>query len=160
MIAVDRRLILLSGLFCILALAASASHAQIKSADSIPQANLIEPGDFAEQLKKSAALPKPVILHVGFRKLYAQAHIPGSDYAGPGGDEDGLKSLSERVEKLPKDTSIVIYCGCCPWGHCPNVAAAFAKLKDMGFSQVKVLHIAENFGTDWVDKGYATITSP
>jgi thiosulfate/3-mercaptopyruvate sulfurtransferase len=159
MIAFDRRLILLTGLLCILATAAPVSHAQIKSAASIPEANLLEPADLADQLKKSN-LPKPVILHVGFRNLYAQAHIPGSDYAGPGGDDDGLKSLTERVEKLPKDTSIVIYCGCCPWSRCPNVAAAFAKLKDMGFTQVKVLHIAENFGTDWVDKGYTTITSP
>ena len=159
MIAFDRRLILITGFTCILAAAAGVSHAQIKSAASIPEANLIEPAEFADQLKKNG-LPKPVILHVGFRNLYAQAHIPGSDYAGPGGDDDGLKSLVERVEKLPKDTSIVIYCGCCPWSRCPNVAAAFAKLKDMGFTQVKVLHIAENFGTDWVDKGYASVTSP
>ena len=159
MIAFNRRLILMTGLTCILAAAAGVSHAQIKSAASIPEANLIEPAEFADQLKKNG-LPKPVILHVGFRNLYAQAHIPGSDYAGPGGDDDGLKSLVERVEKLPKDTSIVIYCGCCPWSRCPNVAAAFAKLKDMGFTQVKVLHIAENFGTDWVDKGYASVTSP
>ena len=159
MIAFNRRLILMTGLTCILAAAAGVSHAQIKSAASIPEANLIEPAEFADQLKK-IALPKPVILHVGFRNLYAQAHIPGSDYAGPGGDDEGLKSLVERVEKLPKDTSIVIYCGCCPWSRCPNVAAAFAKLKDMGFTQVKVLHIAENFGTDWVDKGYTSITSP
>ena len=159
MIAFDRRLILMTGFTCILAAAAGVSHAQIKSAAAIPAANLIEPAEFAAQLKKNG-LPKPVILHVGFRNLYAQAHIPGSDYAGPGGDDEGLKSLVERVEKLPKDTSIVIYCGCCPWSRCPNVAAAFAKLKDMGFTQVRVLHIAENFGTDWVDKGYASITSP
>ncbi len=159
MIAFDRRLILKTGLACFLAAATGVSRAQIKSPASIPATNLIEPADFAEQLKKTS-VPKPVILHVGFRNLYAQAHIPGSDYAGPGGDEDGLKSLAERVEKLPKDISIVIYCGCCPWSRCPNVAAAFAKLTDMGFTQVKVLHIAENFGTDWVDKGYASITSP
>jgi hypothetical protein len=30
----------------------------------------------------------------------------------------------------------------------------------MGFTQVKVLHIAENFGTDWVDKGYPAVLSP
>jgi thiosulfate/3-mercaptopyruvate sulfurtransferase len=159
MITFDRRMILLTISFCILSAAAGISNAQIKSASSIPAANLIEPSDLAGLLKKSAQ-PKPVILHVGFRKFYAQAHIPDSDYAGPGGDDEGLKSLSERVEKIPKDASIVIYCGCCPWSRCPNVAAAFAKLVDMGFTQVKVLHIADNFGTDWVDKGYPSITSP
>jgi thiosulfate/3-mercaptopyruvate sulfurtransferase len=159
MITFERRLILSTILFCALSAAAAISHAQIKSASSIPEANLIEPADLVALLKKPA-VQRPLILHVGFRKLYAQAHIPDSDYAGPGGDEDGLKSLSERVEKIPKDASIVIYCGCCPWSRCPNVAAALAKLSDMGFTQVKVLHIADNFGTDWVDKGYPTITSP
>jgi thiosulfate/3-mercaptopyruvate sulfurtransferase len=159
MFAFDRRLIFLTGLFCILAATANISHAQMKPASSIPAANLIEPADLAKDMKDPAIQP-PVILHVGFRKLYAQAHIKGSDYAGPGGDDEGLKSLSERVEKIPKDTSIVIYCGCCPWSRCPNVAAAFAKLRDMGFTQVKVLHIAENLGTDWVDKGYPAVVSP
>jgi hypothetical protein len=27
----------------------------------------------------------------------------------------------------------------------------------MGFSNVKVLYVANNFGTDWVDKGYPTV---
>jgi len=26
----------------------------------------------------------------------------------------------------------------------------------MGFTNVKVLYIADNFGADWVDKGYPT----
>lgn len=159
MFVFDRRTIFLTGLFCMLAATANISHAQMKPASSIPLANLIEPAELAGQMKNPKA-QIPVILHVGFRKLYAQAHITGSDYAGAGGDEDGLKSLSERVEKVPKDAAIVIYCGCCPWSHCPNVAAAFAKLRDMGFTQVKVLHIADNLGTDWVDKGYPAVINP
>jgi hypothetical protein len=27
----------------------------------------------------------------------------------------------------------------------------------MGFTKVKVLYIADNFGTDWVDKGYPSV---
>jgi rhodanese-related sulfurtransferase len=135
------------------------ARAGTKPAASIPAADVIQPADLAAQLK-NPALPKPVVLHVGFRKLYQQAHIPGSDYAGPGGDEDGLKTLAERVAKLPKDGLIVIYCGCCPWSRCPNIAAAYDKLHDMGFTQVRALYIADNFGADWVDKGYAAVTSP
>ena len=48
----------------------------------------------------------------------------------------------------------MIYCGCCPWSHCPNVAAAYDTLHALGFTQVKVLYIAENFGDDWVNQGY------
>jgi hypothetical protein len=27
-------------------------------------------------------------------------------------------------------------------------------MKSLGFTRLKVLYIAENFGADWVDKGY------
>jgi thiosulfate/3-mercaptopyruvate sulfurtransferase len=50
----------------------------------------------------------------------------------------------------------VLYCGCCPWSHCPNVHTAYQELQALGFTSVKVLYIADDFGTDWVDKGYPT----
>jgi arsenite-transporting ATPase len=59
-----------------------------------------------------------------------------------------------RVAKLAKDTPIVIYCGCCPWSHCPNIAAAYNALRALGFTQVGVLYIADNFGDNWVNKGF------
>lgn len=160
MINPKRRLLLRAGLLVTVSgLVAGRARAEFRAASTIPAASLIQPADLAAELK-NPALPKAVLLHVGFRKLYAQAHIPGSDYAGPGGDNDGLKALSERVAKLPLDTPIVIYCGCCPWSHCPNVAAAYDALQNMGFRHVRVLQIAENFGADWVDKGYPSVTSP
>jgi hypothetical protein len=48
----------------------------------------------------------------------------------------------------------VLYCGCCPWGRCPNVGPAYKYLYDQGFTNVKVLYMANNFGDDWVAKGY------
>ena len=127
--------------------------AQHKPAASIPTADLIQPADLAANLK-SASAPKALILHVGFRTLYSQAHIPGSEFAGPASDDAGLQALRSRVAKLAKDSAIVIYCGCCPWDHCPNMAAAYDALRALGFTRVKALYIADNFGTDWVDKGY------
>ncbi len=124
-----------------------------KPASSIPAEFLVEPREFAAALHGQHN-PKPLILQVGFRTLYDQAHIPGAEYAGPANEDEGLRRLRDRVAGLPKDTPIVIYCGCCPWTRCPNVAAAFDTLHGLGFSHLQVLHIAENFGTDWVDKGY------
>jgi rhodanese-related sulfurtransferase len=124
-----------------------------KPASSIPAASLIQPGDLAAALR-SASAPKPLILQVGFRTLYVQAHIPDAEFVGAASDDKGLRGLRERVAALPKDAAIVIYCGCCPWNRCPNVGEAFAALHALGFSQLKVLYIADNFGTDWVDKGY------
>jgi hypothetical protein len=96
------------------------------------------------------------VIQVGSHVLYSQAHIPGSEYIGPASTEAGLKQLQQRVAPLPRATFIVLYCGCCPWSHCPNVKPADDALRGMGFTSVKILYIADNFGTNWVDKGYAT----
>ena len=68
----------------------------------------------------------------------------------------GSWALRQRVSQLPKDSAIVIYCGCCPWRKCPNIAAAYDALQALGFKNVKVMHIVEDFGTDWADKGFPT----
>jgi rhodanese-related sulfurtransferase len=124
-----------------------------KAASSIPKADLVQPAELAASLK-SASKAKPLLLHVGFHILYTQAHIPGSEFVGPASDDAGLQLLRNRVAKLPKDTAIVIYCGCCPWSDCPNIAAAYDALHALGFKQVKALFIADNFGTDWINHGY------
>ena len=131
------------------------AHADPIPASSIPDVDLMQPTEVAALLKSAGT--KPLILQVGFKKLYDQAHIPGSEYAAPAGDSDGLNLLRERVAKLSKGAPILIYCGCCPWSHCPNLGTAYQELHTLGFKHVKALHIAENFGKDWVDKGYPTI---
>ena len=130
-----------------------ASLALAQHADQIPAARLMQP-DALNQILSAKDGEKPLIIHVGFHKLYSQAHIPGSEYLGPGSSDEGLQALRKRVEKLPRDKFIVLYCGCCPWGHCPNVQPADAALQALGFKNVKVLYIANNLGADWVDKGY------
>ena len=102
----------------------------------------------------SARGPKPLIIQVGYRVLYLQAHIPGSEYVGPASSTEGIRKLRNRVAALPRTQSIVLYCGCCPWEKCPNIAPSYKELRDMGFKDVKALYIARNFGSDWVDKGY------
>lgn len=121
--------------------------------DAIPRAQLITPEELAKSLQ-SAKDKKPLLFHVGPHTLYAQAHIPGSEYIGAGSSDAGQQKLRERVKSLPHSTAIVIYCGCCPWSHCPNVHPAYQELRSLGFTNVKVLYIADNFGTDWVNKDY------
>jgi len=123
-------------------------------ASSIPAGALIKPAELAASLR--AASPKPLLLQVGFRVLYDRAHIPDSEYAGPAREPQGLKLLTDRVSPLPRDSALVIYCGCCPWSHCPNIAAAYQALTGLSFTHVKVLFIDDNFGTNWADKGYPT----
>ena len=122
-------------------------------ASSIPSSRLIQPADLVQALQSPGG-EKPVLIQVGSHVLYSQAHIPGSKYIGPAASASGLEQLRRRVVSLPKNKYIVLYCGCCPWDHCPNVKPADDALRALGFTNVKVLYIANNFGTDWVDKGY------
>ena len=113
---------------------------------------LIQPKELAEVLAKDGA--KPVIIQVGPNVMYRSKHISGAVYAGPGSKQEGLDMLKAAVAKYPKDRNIVLYCGCCPWDRCPNVAPAMALLKDLGYTKVKAMYVKENFKTDWVDPGY------
>ena len=146
------------GLFLLLLTAVGVTQNPQTPASELPpgSSQLISPEDLVKVLQ-SPQKARPLILNVGPWLLYRQAHIPDSEYIGAGSDKQALERLKTRVKSLPHNESIVLYCGCCPWSHCPNVLPAFKELSAMGFSNVKVLYIAGNFGTDWVDKGYPTI---
>ena len=116
---------------------------------------LIQAQELASILQAGKA--KPIILNVGPRMLYNQAHIPGAEYIGAGSEPQAREALRARVKSLPKKQAIVLYCGCCPWSHCPNVHPAYKELFELGYTNVKVLYIANNFGADWVSRGYPTV---
>ncbi len=122
-------------------------------ASAIPASRLINPEELVKVLQTTKG-EKPLMIQVGSHVLFEQAHIPGSEYIGPASSESGLQQLRKRVEALPRTKFIVLYCGCCPWGHCPNVKPAGDALRALGFTNVKVLYIPDNFGANWVDKGY------
>ncbi len=128
---------------------------QFQSAASLSPSVQIQPAELVKVLQSGK--PKPVIINVGPKSLYLQAHIPGAEFIGPGSDPEAIKQLRARVQSLRHSSAIVIYCGCCPWIHCPNVAPAYMALKSFGFTNVKVLYIADNIGTDWVYKGYPSV---
>ena len=127
------------------------------SALSIPTVQRMLPADLNRLLRTPEA-EKPLVLQVGSRVMYDQARIPGADYAGPGSTQQGLKLLHDRVAKLPRRTLIVIYCGCCPWDHCPNIGPAYHELLQMGFKNVKALYLENNFGADWANRGFPVAT--
>ena len=110
----------------------------------------MQPAELAARLSA-----KPAIFYVGPNVLYRSKHIPSAVFAGPGGKADGLALLKAAVEKLPRDREIVIYCGCCPWDHCPNIKPAMAMLAEMGFTNAKALYSAGQLQEpNWIDKGY------
>jgi len=130
-----------------------ASAAYAFQATLIPTTRLINPDELVKILQSSKG-QKPLMIQVGSHVLYSQAHIPGSEYIGPANSESGLQQLRKRLESMPRNKFIVLYCGCCPWSHCPNVKPADDALRALGFTNVRALYVANNFGADWVDKGY------
>jgi thiosulfate/3-mercaptopyruvate sulfurtransferase len=114
---------------------------------------------YAEELNR--LLPevnagKITLIHVGFGVTYRMGHIPGSQYAGPASQPDGVGALKKLVAHLSHNQQIVLYCGCCPWDHCPNIWPAYGALRGMGFTNVKLLKIPQRFYDDWTAKGFPT----
>jgi hypothetical protein len=105
-------------------------------------------------LNKELSNPRtaPTVLFVGFERLFAAGHIKGARFHGSGGNPAGLQQIKAWAARLPRTTNLVIYCGCCPLEHCPNVRPAFTALRDLGFSKLRVLLLPTGFETDWAEK--------
>jgi rhodanese-related sulfurtransferase len=117
-------------------------------------AQVEQPEALAARMKQKPG--EPVIIQIGFETLYRSNHISKSDYAGPASTPQGLETLRKKLSTIPKDTDVVLYCGCCPFDKCPNVQPAFKLAKDMGFTKVKVLMIEKNLNDNWISKGFPT----
>ncbi|MHB1686511.1 MAG: rhodanese-like domain-containing protein [Ignavibacteriaceae bacterium] len=131
----------------------SSKEKTSKLSDKLSVKQTITPSALANELKHSN-YTKPYVLQIGFSFLYNQEHITGSKYAGPASKDEGIDMIKKDVKSLPKKTEIVIYCGCCPWDHCPNVRPAYKALVDLGFTNVKALYLPDDFQQDWKDKGF------
>ncbi len=110
--------------------------------------DLIQPAELASILanKKSK---KPVILNIGVVE-----NIAGSKNIGAASKAENLNTLKENLKNLPKNSSLVIYCGCCPFDKCPNIRPAFNLMKSMGFVNGRLLNIPVNLKQNWINKGY------
>jgi len=109
---------------------------------------LYAPSDLAATINDKDA-KQPVIYSIG-----PSAYIKGSIDIGDTKEKANLDKLKEQVNKLPKNTDIVIYCGCCPFEHCPNIRPAFELLAKMKFTNYKLLNLEHNIKIDWINKGY------
>jgi thiosulfate/3-mercaptopyruvate sulfurtransferase len=125
----------------------------VRASDPWTSAQLVKPDELAALLKGPEA-KRPLLFHVGFRALFKEGAIPGSRYVGPCSKSEGLAALKGAVAKLPRDRRIVVYCGCCPWGDCPNMRPAYQALRTMGFKNASALYVVKNLDADWVAKGY------
>ena len=112
---------------------------------------LLAPGDLAMTITDPKA-KQPILFSVGPGAL-----IKGSIDIGPASASANLAKFRQRLDHWAKDANIVIYCGCCPFEHCPNIRPAFSLLNQMNFTHQKLLNLEHNIKIDWINKGYPVI---
>jgi rhodanese-related sulfurtransferase len=124
------------------------SNQTLDKKDNWTQKDLIEPSALAAILANSKAI-QPKIFNIG-----VVDNIKGAINMGGVSEKENLQKLSSALSKLPKNTFIVVYCGCCPFDRCPNIRPAVNLLKTMGFTNGKLLNLPTNMKQNWIDKGY------
>lgn len=117
-------------------------------------AQTVKPADLLKEMADTKDTNRPVIVCSGFRILYEGAHVPGAVFHGSASKPEGLDDLKKWAQGIPRSSNVVVYCGCCPFDHCPNIRPAFEALRSMGFTHLRVLILPDNFAKDWVGKGY------
>jgi len=109
---------------------------------------LISPEALAQKLK-STGKELPVILNFGVER-----NIKNAIEIGLVSSPKVAEKLKLDAAKMDKKKETVIYCGCCTMENCPNVRNSFNKLKELGFTNIKVLNIPTDLNIDWIEKGY------
>lgn len=142
---------------CILFLYAStAGNAQtfsnnkqsLDNQDRWTKKDLIQPFELAAVIANPRA-KQAVIFNIG-----VVDDIKGAKNMGGASEKANLQKLNTTLKGLPKETFLVVYCGCCPFEKCPNIRPAFNLMKSMGFSNGRLLNLPVNLKQDWIAKGY------
>ena len=124
------------------------SFSKQKGKEPWTEKQLMPPSELAKIINNGNK-PATYIYSVGPAGL-----IKNSIDIGEGRDKNNIAKLKKEVSKLPKDANIVIYCGCCPFGDCPNIRPTFSLLNEMNFTNHKLLNLPKNLKVDWIDEGY------
>ena len=111
---------------------------------------LIEPSELASIITSNP--DSVIIISVGPFNT-----IPGGIHTGMAGDKEGIEKFKTQLSTIDKNSKIVIYCGCCPFEHCPNVRPALDALKEMNFTNYYLLDLPENIKINWIDEGYPVV---
>ena len=140
-------MVLVAGLFMLIG-AKTKQSATLSPEEPWNSNQILAPADLAKILTDPSK-KQPIVFCIGPGAL-----IKGSIDIGPAKDSSNLKKFQSQLSQIPKDAAIVIYCGCCPFEHCPNVRPAFRLLNQMKFTNHKLLNLEHNIRTDWINLGY------
>jgi hypothetical protein len=112
------------------------------------ESDLIQPSALASEINHPKTHPL-LIFNIG-----VAGNIKGSRNFGGVSELNNLEEFKKVLKKLPLNTSFVYYCGCCPFERCPNIRPAYKLVKEMGFTQAKLLNLNTNLKTDWMAMKY------
>jgi thiosulfate/3-mercaptopyruvate sulfurtransferase len=137
-------------LFAFIAISTIAFAFKIHSIENDPwrKDQLIEPFELAKVINDKSS-KKPIIYSIG-----PGGNIKDNIEMGAAQEKENIDNLKIALSKLDKKTEIVIFCGCCPFEHCPNIRPAFNLVTEMKFTNYKLLNLSHNLKVDWIDKGY------
>lgn len=107
---------------------------------------LLQPEKLADMISKKE--------NVKIYNIGVVENIKGAVNIGGASKTENLEKFRKALKGLPKKQAIVIYCGCCPMGKCPNIRPAFKLLTEEKFTNIKLLDLPDNIKIDWIDKGY------
>ncbi len=124
------------------------SESLFKKENPWKESDLIQPLRLAAILENPKA-KQPMIYNIGVSN-----DILHTKNVGAASETENLEKFKKQLTLLPKNTYIVIYCGCCPFEKCPNIRPAFTALQSLGFTNAKLLNLPVNLQTNWVKKGY------
>lgn len=116
--------------------------------DNWTQKDLIEPSALA------AIISNPKAKQAQIFNIGVVEDIKGAKNMGGVSEKENLERFKNTLSTLPKNTFLVVYCGCCPFEKCPNIRPAIGLIKSMGFSNGKLLNLQTNIKQNWIDKGY------
>jgi hypothetical protein len=134
-------------LLIFISIVSSTTYCHAQGAITWTEKQLIEPSELANIItnKKDSI----VIVSVGPFNT-----IPNAINIGMVSEKGGLEKFKTQLNAIDRNKTIVIYCGCCPYEHCPNVRPALDALKQMNFTNYYLLDLPNNIKINWIDKGY------
>lgn len=141
------KIILIIKLFIVTCILGSGFTSKAQNPNNWTNKQLMEPSQLASVLKSGKSIP--LIFNIG-----PAATIPHSIDIGMVKDKANIDKLKKELSRVSKKTRIVVYCGCCPYEHCPNVRPAIDVLKEMNFTNYYLLDLPHNIRKDWIEKGY------
>lgn len=142
--------------FFLIAITFFTLQSEVLAQEPWTEEQLIEPSELAAIIEDND-VTQPFIISISPENAHGLRPgkgIKGAVDFGAADEPENLEKLKASLKALPKDSEIVLYCGCCPFNVCPNIRPAFSLLNEMEFTNHKLLNLKKNIRVDWMNKGY------